>query len=68
MGGNNVNKRAYIQENKDLLTFKPQEEGMKALSKGISYEVLSEGNQTSPEPSLRSLITAHYTGRTIFVI
>ena len=29
------------------------------------YKVLSKGNQESAKPTVRSIITAHYTGRTI---
>ena len=35
-----MNKRAYIQENKDWLIAKSKEEGVKALPKGIYYQVL----------------------------
>ena len=58
-------KREYIQANKDWLEAKVKEEGVKALPKGIYYKVLSEGNQASAKPTVRSIITAHYTGRTI---
>ena len=58
-------KREYIQSNKDWLEAKAKEEGVKALPKGIYYKVLSEGNQDSPKPTVRSIITAHYTGKTI---
>ena len=71
-------KREYIQANKDWLEAKAKEEGVKALPKGIYYKVLSEGrsssarlltegrkNQDSAKPTVRSIITAHYTGRTI---
>ena len=44
---------------------KAKEEGVKALPKGIYYKVLSEGNQDSAKPTVRSIITAHYTGKTI---
>ena len=37
----------------------------KALPKGVYYKVLSEGKQDSAKPTVRSIITAHYTGRTI---
>lgn len=60
-----MNKRAYIQENKDWLVVKSQEEGIKALPKGIYYKVLAEGNAQSATPSVRSIVTAHYTGKTI---
>ena len=42
-----MNKREYIQANKDWLEVKSKEEGVKALPKGIYYKVLSEGNQSS---------------------
>ena len=37
-----MNKREYIQANKDWLKAKSKEEGVKALPKGIYYKVLSE--------------------------
>ena len=60
-----MSKKDYIQANKDWLDAKSKEEGVKALPKGIYYKVLSEGNQLSPKPTVRSIITAHYTGKTI---
>ncbi len=60
-----MDKREYIKANKDWLEAKAKEEGVKALPKGIFYKVLSEGNQDSPKPMVRSIITAHYTGKTI---
>ena len=44
---------------------KAQEEGVKALDKGIYYKVLAEGKADGKHPSPRSIVTAHYTGRTI---
>ena len=58
-------KREYIQANKDWLEAKAKEEGVKALPKGIYYKVLAEGNVQSARPSVRSVVTAHYTGKTI---
>ena len=43
-------KREYIQANKDWLEAKAQEEGVKALPKGIYYKVLAEGNAGSSLP------------------
>ena len=60
-----MSKRDYIQANKDWLEAKSKEEGVKALPKGIYYKVLNEGNQSSAKPTVRSIITAHYTGKTI---
>ena len=58
-------KTQYIQANKDWLEAKSKEEGVKALPKGIYYKVLAEGNASSAQPTVRSIITAHYTGKTI---
>lgn len=58
-------KREYIQANKDWLEAKAQEEGVKALPKGIYYKVLAEGDTQSGKPSVRSIVSAHYTGKTI---
>lgn len=60
-----MSKREYIQANKEWLEAKSKEEGVKALPKGVFYKVQAEGNADSPQPALRSIITAHYTGKTI---
>ena len=60
-----MSKREYVQANKEWLEEKSKEEGVKALSRGIYYKVLKEGNQSSEQPNIRSIITAHYTGKTI---
>ena len=60
-----MSKRDYIQANKDWLEAKSKEEGIKALPKGIYYKVLAEGDASSAQPTVRSIITAHYTGKTI---
>jgi FKBP-type peptidyl-prolyl cis-trans isomerase len=48
-------KLEYIEANKEWLTAKAKEDGVKALPKGICYKVLSEGNQDSPKPTVRSI-------------
>ena len=60
-----TNKREYAAANKRWLEEKSQEEGVKALPKGIYYKVLAEGKNDGVHPSPRSIVTAHYTGRTI---
>ena len=60
-----MSKRDYIQANKNWLEAKSKEEGVKALPKGIYYKVLAEGDASSAQPTVRSIITAHYTGKTI---
>ncbi len=60
-----ANKREYAAANKRWLEEKAQEEGVKALPKGIYYKVLTEGKSDGIHPAPRSIVTAHYTGRTI---
>ena len=59
-----VNKE-YVQKNKEWLTEKAGEEGIRTLPKGILYRVLKEGDANGRQPSARSIVTVHYTGRTI---
>ena len=58
-------KKEYIQANKEWLVQKSKEEGVKVLPKGIFYRVVAEGNGDGKHPTPRSIVTAHYTGRTI---
>ena len=60
-----MNKREYAQANKEWLAKKAQEADVKPLSKGIDYKVLTDGKADGKHPTPRSIITAHYTGRTI---
>lgn len=58
-------KREYIEANKRWLEEKAKEEGVKALPGGVYYKVLKEGDAASATPTVRSIVTAHYTGWTI---
>lgn len=58
-------KSDYIKANKEWLEAKAQEEGVKTLPKGILYKVITKGKDNNIHPTPRSIITAHYTGRTI---
>ena len=60
-----MNKKEYAQANKLWLAAKAQEEEVKPLPKGIYYKVLAEGKADGKHPTTRSIVTAHYTGRTI---
>lgn len=60
-----MNKREYAQANSDWLIEKAKEEGVKALPKGVLYKILAEGENNGMHPTARSIVTAHYTGRTI---
>ena len=60
-----MGKKEYAQANKEWLIEKAKEEGVMELPKGIYYQVLNQGNNDENHPSVRSIITAHYTGKTI---
>ena len=60
-----ANKKAYVDANRQWLADKAREEGVKALPRGVYYKVLTEGLNDGRHPSPRSIVTAHYTGRTI---
>lgn len=61
-----MNKREYTNANKEwLAAAKAAEEDVKPLERGVYYKVLETGIQDGRHPSPRSIITAHYTGRTI---
>lgn len=60
-----MNKKEYIQANKDWLETKAKEEVVKPLPKGIYYKVISEGKNDGRHPTPHSIVTAHYTGWTI---
>ena len=58
-------KGQYVQANRDWLVAKSREDGVKALPGGVYYKVLAEGDAASATPTPSSVITAHYTGKTI---
>ncbi len=58
-------KKEYIEKNKAWLAAKAQEPGVKALDGGIYYKVLKSGNKDSHTPNRGSVVTVHYTGKTI---
>ena len=60
-----MKKREYIEANKAWLKAKSQEAGIKSLPKGAYYKVITEGRADGKHPSPRSIVAAHYTGRTI---
>jgi FKBP-type peptidyl-prolyl cis-trans isomerase len=60
-----MKKQEYIKLNKEWLAEKAQEEGVKQLSKGVLYKVIKSGANDGKHPTPRSIVTAHYTGKTI---
>lgn len=55
----------YILKNRRWLEEKASEPGVNALDKGIYYKILKKGRQDSPVPNRSSVVTVHYTGRTV---
>lgn len=60
-----MNKKEYAQANKAWLEAKAKEDGVKPLPKGMYYKVISVGSNDDKHPTERSVVTVHYTGRTI---
>lgn len=60
-----MNKREYIKSNAEWLANKAMEDGVEQLPKGIYYKVVTSGKNDGKHPSPRSIVTVHYTGRTI---
>ena len=58
-------KQEFIDKNRQWLVEKSQEQGVLPLDKGIYYKVLKKGDSKKPSPNRNSVITAHYTGKTI---
>lgn len=58
-------KKEYYDKNKAWLYAKSQEPGVKPLDKGIFYNVLKSGNRNGANPNRGSVVTVHYTGKTI---
>lgn len=58
-------KQEYIDKNRRWLEAKAQEPGVKPLDKGIYYKVIKSGNPQGQHPNRGSVVTVHYTGRTI---
>ena len=60
-----MKKQEYAKVNKEWLLEKAKEDGVREIPGGIYYKVLKEGLGDGRHPSRRSIVTAHYTGRTI---
>ena len=58
-------KQQYAKANKEWLEAKSHEEGIHALPGGVYYKIIKEGRGDGLHPSPNSVITAHYTGKTI---
>ena len=60
-----MSKQDYILRNREYLAQKAAEPGIRRLDKGILCKVIRKGNPSAPSPGRSSVVTAHYTGKTI---
>lgn len=58
-------KQDYILKNREWLAAKAQEPGIMPLDKGVYYKVIRSGDPKGKQPNRGSVVTAHYTGKTI---
>ena len=55
----------YVRKNRQWLEDKSKEPGVHHLDKNIFYKVIKQGNPTTTTPNKNSVVTVHYTGKTI---
>ena len=58
-------KQDYVIKNRQWLEEIAAAPGVKPLDKGIYYKVIKSGNSSGPTPNRGSVVTVHYTGKTI---
>ncbi len=58
-------KQSYVDANRRWLADKAAEDGVRPLDRGILYRVITSGAKGGRHPGPRSVVTVHYTGRTI---
>lgn len=58
-------KQEYITKNKEWLASKATEPGVKPLDKGIFFKEIKKGKKGDVHPNRGSVVTVHYTGKTI---
>lgn len=60
-----MSKQEYIERNRQWLREKSAEPGVTVIDRGICYKVIKHGNRSLPSPNRGSVVTVHYTGKTI---
>lgn len=60
-----MSRQEYAETNRRWLREKASEPGVQPLDKGILYKVIAKGKPSGPTPNRNSVVTVHYTGRTI---
>ena len=58
-------KKEYIEKNIAWLREKAREPGVEDLGGGVYYRVIKAGNAEGKTPDRNSVVTVHYTGKTI---
>ena len=58
-------KQEYIDKNRKWIADKDQEPGVKPIDKGILYKRIKSGDPKGRTPNRNSVVTVHYTGKTI---
>lgn len=58
-------KQEYVEKNKAWLVTKAGEPGVMPLDGGIYYKVMKSCNKDGRQPNRSSVVTVHYTGKTI---
>lgn len=58
-------KQEYVEKNKAWLAAKAAEPGVRSLDRGVFYKVVKNGNPKGACPGRGSVVTVHYTGKTI---
>ncbi len=58
-------KQDYVERNRAWLVEKAKEPGVKPLDGGVYYKVLKSGNKYGASPNRGSVVSVHYTGKTI---
>jgi len=58
-------KQEYVDKNKAWLEDKAMEPEVNPIGGGIYYKVLKAGNKNAPSPNRGSVVSVHYTGKTI---
>lgn len=60
-----MSKQDYILRNREYLVQKAAKPDVHPIDKGILYRVIRKGNPAAASPGRSSVVTVHYTGRTI---
>ena len=60
-----MTRKEYIKANHAWLAAKAKEEGVRKIAPGVYARTIREGDASRPSPTPGSIVTVHYTGRTI---